>query len=73
MRFVPTRWNSYLRPIKRETKRETKSTDGKGNKGSNGNTSRHTKEDLTEVPRRYYELCVLWELRIALRASNIWV
>lgn len=25
------------------------------------------------ISRRYYELCVLWELRVALRAGNIWV
>ncbi len=26
-----------------------------------------------EISRRYYELCLLWELRTALRAGNIWV
>lgn len=25
------------------------------------------------IQRRYYELCVLWELRLALRAGNIWI
>ncbi len=33
--FVPTRWNSYLRPIKRETK-STDAKENKGNKRSNG-------------------------------------
>ena len=26
-----------------------------------------------QISRRYYELCVLWELRSALRSGNIWL
>ncbi len=74
MGFVPSRWHSYLRPISpiskvtsRDTNKDTKryrNTHKMNNKGE---------KDHGEISRRYYELCVLWELRVALRAGNIWV
>jgi TnpA family transposase len=30
-------------------------------------------DDTGKIVRRYYELCVLWELRTALRSGNIWL
>ncbi len=30
-------------------------------------------DDTGQIVRRYYELCVLWELRRALRAGNLWL
>jgi TnpA family transposase len=33
----------------------------------------YVQDEEGHVSRRYYELCVLWELRSALRAGNIWV
>lgn len=30
-------------------------------------------DEQERIDRRYYELCVLWELRGALRAGNVWV
>lgn len=29
--------------------------------------------DSNQIVRRYYELCVLWELRSALRSGNVWL
>jgi TnpA family transposase len=31
------------------------------------------KNDAGQIQRRYYELCVLWTLRQALRSGNIWI
>lgn len=30
-------------------------------------------ENSGQIARRYYELCVLWELRSAIRAGNVWL
>jgi TnpA family transposase len=43
-----------------------------GTAGTAGST-RTEDNNRAEISRRYYELCVLCELRIALRAGNIWV
>jgi TnpA family transposase len=71
MGFVPSRWHSYLRP--KETSRDTRDTKDTKDTERHRTTHKVGHKDHGEISRRYYELCVLWELRVALRAGNIWV
>lgn len=33
----------------------------------------YVEDENDKIDRHYYELCVLWELRNALRAGNVWL